>query len=251
MTTVAITRVVNATVLLELPGGGILTDPYFHPYRFLRLREAVGLTVAELPRLAAIIGGHGVLDHWQPRALRTYPYRDVTPVIVATRAMARSARRAGFTTVHQLGWGGTCELSGDLTVTSLPGERITGMLTNSYLLSSPGGSIFVGTEARSLAPIRAAAAEHQVDLALLPIDGTRLFGRRLVMDATAAIQAAHLLGAHTLVPIHYALRGLLGLLRCPSGPHDLAGAAIGGTAVRLLPTGQRTTITLASATPPR
>jgi L-ascorbate metabolism protein UlaG (beta-lactamase superfamily) len=89
MDTVAITRVVNAIVLLELPGGTILTDPYFKPVRFLPLREQVGLRTTELPRLTAIVGGHGVLDHWQLHPLRGYPYRDTTPVLVATAAMAR------------------------------------------------------------------------------------------------------------------------------------------------------------------
>jgi hypothetical protein len=67
------------------------------------------------------------------------------------------------------------------------------------------------------------------------------------MDAAVAVEAARILGAHTLVPIHYAVRGLPGLLRCPSGPHDLPGpdAGPGNLAVRVLPTGQRTVINLA------
>lgn len=121
------------------------------------------------------------------------------------------------------------------------------MVTNSYLLSSAGRTVFVGTEACGLAPIRAAAAARRVDVALLPIDGTRLFGRRLVMDAAVAVEAARILGAQTLVPIHYAVRGLPGLLRCPSGPLDLPGpdAGPGSLAVRVLPTGLRTVINLA------
>jgi L-ascorbate metabolism protein UlaG (beta-lactamase superfamily) len=242
---VAVTRVFNASALVELPGGTILTDPCFRPSRFMRPREDVGLTVDRLPPLAAILGGHGVPDHWQLGPLRAYPYRERTPVLVATAAMAGAARRAGFADVEVLAGGESRTVGDRLTVTSLPGERITGMATNHYMLSSVAGNVFVGTEARSVEPLRTATTALRVDVALLPIDGTRLFGRRLVMDATAAVQATRLLGAHTLVPIHYGFRGIPGILRCPSGPDDLGKlAADAGVAFRLAGPGERTIIAL-------
>ena len=73
MTAIAITRIVNATVLIELASGSILTDPYFDSHWFMRFDEPIGLRADQLPPLAAILGGHGVFDHWQPRSLRAYP----------------------------------------------------------------------------------------------------------------------------------------------------------------------------------
>jgi L-ascorbate metabolism protein UlaG (beta-lactamase superfamily) len=241
VTAVAITRVVNASVLIELAGGSILTDPYFDSHWFMRFDEPIGLRADRLPPLAAILGGHGVFDHWQPKSLRAYPHRPVTPVYVANNRMARVARQAGMHAVEVLGWGQERKLGADLLLTSVPGERITGMRTNGYIVSSSKTSLFIGTEARDLAPIRAVAANHRIDIAILPINGARLLGRRLVMDAPTAVAAAQLLGAHTLIPIHYTQRPIPPILATPGRIDDLhkETAHVPGLHVEILPSGTR------------
>ena len=78
----AITRVINACVLLELGGDAVLTDPYFTNHWFMRFREPIGLTAHQLPRLSAILGGHSVFNHWQPSSLAPYEFKQTTPVFV-------------------------------------------------------------------------------------------------------------------------------------------------------------------------
>jgi len=247
-TSLAVTRVLHACVLLELPGGAVLTDPWFRPAWPTRLAERPGLLPEQLPRLAAVLGGHGVPDHWQIEALRPLADLPTTPILVATPSMARKARRAGCTDVEVLRRGQRRELGDDLAVTSVPGERITGMATNGYVLESGGLAVYVGTEARRLAPLRDVAHHHRVDVALLPVDGARLLGRRLVMDAATAVEATLALGATTLVPIHHGQRPLRPLLTCRPGELALAGlAAPPGLHVVAIPTGRRVTI----AVPPR
>jgi L-ascorbate metabolism protein UlaG (beta-lactamase superfamily) len=239
----AVTRVVNASVLLELPGGALLTDPYFQDHWFLRFGEPIGLRVADLHRLAAVLGGHGVFDHWQPRSLQGYPNAPTTPVLVASPRMVRSARRAGFSRADVLSWGETRTVGDGITVTSVPGERVAGMTTNSYVIASGDTTVFVGTEARGLSAIRAVARSRRVDVAVLPIDGLRVLGYRLVMDARGALDAAELLGARTLIPIHYTQRPIPALLQCPSGLADLARhAATSAVAVQVCPAGVRTIV---------
>jgi L-ascorbate metabolism protein UlaG (beta-lactamase superfamily) len=243
MAAVAVTRVINATVMVELAGGTILTDPYFTAHWFMRFDEPIGLGAEELPRLKAIIAGHGAYDHWQPKSLRQYPYRDGTPVYVPSERMARSARKAGLGPVEVLTWGQRRTLTGGLTIRSLPGERITGLRTNSYLVSSEGVNLFVGTEARGLAPIHEIAATHRVDIALLPVNGARLLGRRLVMDLPTAMAAARILGAHTLIPIHYSQRPIPSILRATHGLADLLEhQAATHPRVRVRAPGERTVI---------
>ena len=239
--TVAITRVINPCTLIEIDGESVLTDPYFTNRWFIPMKEPIGLTAQELPRLAAILGGHGVLDHWNPRSLRDYPYRASTPVVVATAGMARAARRAGFDDVQLLRWGEHRRLSPALSVTSLPGERAAGTRTNCYLLRGPAVSVFIGTEARRIEPITQCAARHRVDIAILPIDGLRFLRRQLVMDARTALRATRILGAHTLVPIHYSQRPIPGLLQCPSGLADLKVLASSepSISIRHAPTGHQ------------
>lgn len=208
---VAVTRVVNACALIEVDGVAVLTDPYFERRWFMRMREPIGLRVEQLPRLAAIIGGHGVFDHWQPASMGAYPYKRETPVFVATKSMARAASSAGFSFVELVDWGARRQLSAGVTIEVSGGEVIAGLRTNHYVISG-SRRVFVGTEARSLPPLRSAAP---VDVAILPIDGSSLLGRPLVMNTAQALDGARVLGAKVLIPFHYALRPLWPLLTTP------------------------------------
>ena len=187
------------------------------------MNEPIGLRPADLPRLAMILGGHGVFDHWRPKSMMSYRYHDETPVFTATRRMARQAQKAGFAEATYLQWGDRRQITADLSVTSLPGESVLAgtSRTNNYLIEAAGVSVFVGTEACSLEPIRECARYHSVDVAVLPIDGLTIASKRLVMDAATAIEAANILGARALAPIHYSQRPVRGLWTCPSGIDEL------------------------------
>lgn len=99
-----ITRIINASVMIEIGDSAVLTDPYFVNSWYMGIDEPVGMAMEELPVLPAIIGGHSVPDHWQMRALDAYPHKARTPVFVATRSMVRKARAVGFEPVEQLQW---------------------------------------------------------------------------------------------------------------------------------------------------
>jgi L-ascorbate metabolism protein UlaG (beta-lactamase superfamily) len=174
---VAITRVVNACVLIETAAGAVLTDPYFNHQWFMRLREPVGMTVAQLPPLSAILGGHAALDHWQPESLVTYPHKQTTPVFVATAGMMKSARAAGFRNAEVVAWHETRRLSGDLSIEVIPAQKVFAQNANNYVVSAGGVRIFVGTEARDIEPLRRhGASRPAVDIAILPIDGSSFMG---------------------------------------------------------------------------
>lgn len=237
----AITRVINACVLLELGDDAVLTDPYFTKHWFMRFREPVGLTVHQIPKLSAILGGHSVLDHWQPASLAPYAFKETTPVFVATRSMKSKARAAGFTRVEVLEWGERRRISSRLELEVAPAQTATRLRVNSYVLSSSGAPgagaagvrVFFGSEARDLEPLRRYRAQAPpIDVALVPIDGARVMGHKLVMDARDAIDAARILGAYTLVPIHYALKAVPLLLQTPSSEEDLRRLAHGATDLR-------------------
>ncbi len=230
-----VTRVVNACVLLEFGPHAVLTDPYFQHHWFMRLREPIGLKPEQLPRLAAIIGGHGVFDHWQPRSLRAYRHKDDTPVFVATRSMARRALAAGFRQVEVLPWGATRNPSAHLTVEAAPAQTAAGMTVNSYVIAANGLRVFVGTEARDLAPLRSYRRQHPpVDVSLLPIDGSVLAGHKLVMNAADALEGSRILGARFFIPFHYALKGVPLLLQTRSSLEDLLRLAATVTAPQVV-----------------
>ncbi|MBV9997229.1 MAG: MBL fold metallo-hydrolase [Caulobacteraceae bacterium] len=202
-----ITRVVNACVLLQFGDEAVLTDPFMSKHRWIRFNEPIGLSASDLPRLAAILGGHGVFDHWWPASLATYRHKSETPCYVATRGMARSGGSAGFANIEVVGWGARRAPSAGLSLEVVCAGRRLGWRANSYVIASPAARVFIGTEALELAPLRHYGMTHQpVDVALLPIDGAAVVGKRLVMTLEEAIEGARVLGAKTLVPIHYSLK---------------------------------------------
>ena len=246
MEPMVITRVSNACVLLEFGEDAVLTDPWFQSH--WGFTETPGLSVADLPRLAAIVGSHTVFDHWNIDALRDYPYRATTPVLVATARMLDKAHAAGFDMAELVQWGATRRLSERLSVEVVEGQWSGSLRVNSYVFASPRARVFFGGEAHALEPLRRYRETHApVDVFLGPCNGIRLLGRQLVMSAEESVEAARLLGATTMVPIHYAHRRI-GPFASPRGRgEDVVRAAGGGIEVVCLKPGVRWTWTAAAS----
>jgi L-ascorbate metabolism protein UlaG (beta-lactamase superfamily) len=219
---VCITRVINACVLLELGPHAILTDPYFTRHWYLPFSEPFGLEPQDLPPLSVILGAHSVPDHWDPAAMRGYRHSRDLPVLVATASMRRKAMRAGFLRVEQAAWGSRRQIASDLEIEVVAAQRSGGLRVNNYVVTAGGVRVFFGGEARDLQPLE--EYRHHappVDIALLPVNGARLLGRPLVMDAARAERAADILGARALIPIHDAHRPVWPLLSTPSSAAEL------------------------------
>jgi L-ascorbate metabolism protein UlaG (beta-lactamase superfamily) len=243
-TTFAVTRVVNACVLLQFGDDYVLTDPYFRELTRLvpRMREPFGLSVRDLPGLAAITGGHSAFDHWHLASLDAYPFKDTTPVFAPSPVAAKRARSAGFSNVEHLTWNETRRISENLTLEAAPAQESGGSLANNYVISTPQIRVFVGTEACEMDPIRKYSETHApVDVALLPIDSSNLFRHKLVMNAQEALTAARTLGAKVLVPIHYSLKPAPFVFQTPCSEKDLQRLAptVPDIDIRCLPTGVR------------
>lgn len=235
---ISVTRVINPCALISVDGATVLTDPYFRSLRRLPMNEPIGLSVGQLPPLAAILGGHGAFDHWQMASLRGAVDHGV-PVLVPHDRMRRQATRHGFTDVRRTGDGEQVAISDRVRVTTVAGDRVMGRPTNHYVIAGEAGAVYVGTEAHSLEPMRRIAGSTPIDVAVLPIDGLTFAGRPLVMDAATAVEAAQILGARVLVPFHHSQRPVWPLISCPSGLDDLLAQPSGDLEVRHAPSGVR------------
>lgn len=202
----AITRIANACVLLELNGHTILTDPWFTERWYLRRGEPLGLKVSELPPLTAIVATSFATNHWDLRALREYRHKSATPVYVSTALMARQARTLGYPLVERLRWDETREPAPSLSVTAVPAGRTLAWSNNAYVLRSGQIKVFFGGEISDVALLeRYQAVRGSVTVALLPVNGLRpLVGPPLVMGPRQAVTGATVLGARALVPVHEA-----------------------------------------------
>ncbi|MFI7641157.1 MBL fold metallo-hydrolase [Nonomuraea sp. NPDC049400] len=200
---IAVTRVVNSCVLLELDGHQVLTDPWFIERWWLRRGEPLGLRIADLPPLAAVVVTNPATNHWDLRALRLLPDKDV-PVYVPFPRMARQARALGFRNAERLSWGETREIAPGLSMRVVPSGRTLMWPNNAYAFSTADAEVFFGGEMAEVDPLERYRSGHRaVDLALLPVNGLRpVFGPRLVMDPARAVAGASVLGAGVLIPVH-------------------------------------------------
>ena len=199
-----ITRVANACVLMKIGSLSVLTDPFFYNPSYMGIDEQPAMKVKELPILSAIIGCHSVPDHWQIQTLASYPHKDKVPVFVATKSMAKKAKAIGFRSVEVLEWGNHRKISDSLNLETLKAHKSLGMKVNSYVLRDKEISVFFGSEARDLEPLREYRRNNpKVDVVLAPVNAVHLFGFfKLVMSGKDAVVATKILGAKILFVIH-------------------------------------------------
>lgn len=199
----AATFVGHSTVLLEVDGARILTDP------LLRLRVGVLIRHSPVPPAAvyrdldAVVISHAHLDHLDVPSLRLI---DKNTPVLAPRETKRLIKRLGFADVTEMEAGESRDL-GRVRVTATPavhGATRHPMAaegnTLGYLVQGRLSAYFAGDT--GLFDEMAGLAEH-LDLALLPVGG---WGPRLPEDhlnPLTAAKALRLLRPAVAVPIHW------------------------------------------------
>ena len=189
----------HATVLIELDGVRVLTDPVLRG-RLVHLRRRVPAPTEPLADLAAVLISHVHYDHLDLPSLRTLGR--TVPVIVP-----RGARRAvrGFSDVRELRVGEEIRL-GEVTVRAVPAEHKSARLP---LFPSPAvGFVITGSRTvyfagdTDLFPGMANIAD-ELDVALVPVAG---WGPKVGpghLDPARAAHAVQLLQPRIAVPIHW------------------------------------------------
>jgi L-ascorbate metabolism protein UlaG (beta-lactamase superfamily) len=243
----ALTYVGHATLLAELAGERLLTDPLLGDVLHVR-RRVPAPVIEDLRSLGAVLISHAHYDHLDGRSLRTVA--DACPVIVP-RGCAHIARRLGATDVVELREG-DCLQVGEVWVEAVPaahdGRRYpVGPRTPAlgYLLIGPSRVYFAGdTDLFS----GMSALAGRVDVAALPVWG---WGRRVPsghLDPARAAQAVARIRPAVAVPIHWGTLRALGTQRAydPAEPARAFAEAVGrvdsDTEVRILWPGQRTVL---------
>ena len=218
-----VTYVGHATLLLEIGGVRVLTDPNFEPTlgRFLPRVSAPGVAVEALPPLDALLLTHAHADHLSFTSLDLLPR---TVPLIAPPALAAWLRRRGYAHAEPLAPGEERRV-GDAVVSAAAArhegsrygvDRWRGA-ANMYLLDAggaaeqPGSCFFAGDTGltpESHAPVaeRLGGSGRRLDVALLPIGHApwwKFTFRSGHLTSDDALTLFERLGARFLIPYHW------------------------------------------------
>jgi L-ascorbate metabolism protein UlaG (beta-lactamase superfamily) len=198
-----VTRVAHASVLLDFGNATVLTDPWFSEKTHFHHGEPLGIPLARLPRLTAVVASHEHYDHFDIETFASYPDKAV-PFFVGPN-MVNAARAAGFTNVRELRpW--ESATVGPLTITAAPAAHKVPEVT--FVIQANGATVYFGGDTRLIPELDELPRRFpSIQLALLAVNGLRVMGEQVVMNAEQAAEFAGGLGAEVAVPIHYRFHG--------------------------------------------
>ncbi len=199
----SVTRIAHASVLLDFGNAKVLTDPWFSEKLHYHHGEPLAMSVEQLPQLTAIVASHAHYDHFDIETMARYPHKAV-PFFVGPD-MAEAARAAGFTNVRELKpW--EAVTVGPLTITAAPASHKVPEIT--FLIQANGSTVYFGGDSKLIPELRELPQRFpSIQLALLSVNGLRVLGEQVVMNAEQAAELAGLIGAEVAVPIHYRFKG--------------------------------------------
>jgi L-ascorbate metabolism protein UlaG (beta-lactamase superfamily) len=193
----------HATVLLELPGLRVLTDPFLRDRLGPLRRHGPIPTPEALGPIDVVVVSHAHPDHFD-RASLAKLHGD--PLVIVPRGLAGTVRRAGLR-AREVVVGESVGVAPRWSILAVPARHwrwpaAPQVATIGYVIEGPGrsGIYFAG----DTAPFSGMAAfAHRVDVALLPVGkwGPHV-GPGHLSPQTAA-EAARDLGARFAVPIHW------------------------------------------------
>lgn len=211
---ISATWIGHATVLLQLDDKFILTDPIFTEYAGSLTRRLVApaIGVERLPPLAAVLVSHRHVDHLSPDSLTAIGAK-AAKVLVPPDAAGDVP--AGPYRVRELARWESDEEDG-LRITAVPVDHNGGRFFDrrkhprsftGFVVEYRGLTVyFAGDTAFAPALFEETAARFPgIDLALLPIGPIEPHGttHRNHENPSDALEAARLLGAAEMLPIHY------------------------------------------------
>ena len=176
-----VTYIGHATLLIEIGGKRILTDPNFDPAlgKFLRRVSAPGVALRALPKLDAILLTHAHADHLSFKSLDALP-RDIP--LLAPPAIAKWLRKQGYDHSASIAPGDKTDLDGvkiRAGTATHRGNRYAldrwRSAANMYLIETKKVSCFfagdtaLASDTTHLVEKHLLANGRSLDLALLPI----------------------------------------------------------------------------------
>lgn len=208
-----ITFVNHATLLIELDGVNILTDPIYG----LMVSPVVprlqrpGIPLDDLPPLDLILISHNHYDHLHLGTLRRLARRDPTTILLPL-GDARYGQRSGFQDIVETRWWETVKRKGT-RITAVPAKHEGGRfpwgrdksICCGYVLEASGTTLYYAGDTGYAEMFKEIGARFKPEGALLPIGAYKPYDwfREIHLNPRSAVQAFLDLGAQFLVPYHW------------------------------------------------
>ncbi len=209
----------HSTVLLEIDGWRVLTDPVWgpraSPSRFLGPKrfQPVPVTLSELPRLDAVLISHDHYDHLDfttMRLLRRVPVPIITSLGVGAHLEAFGISPDRIT---ELDWWESHRVPGtDLTLTATPAQHFSGRglndgnrtLWSSWVIAGQRHRVFFSGDT-GLTPeyLETGTRLGPFDLVMLEIGAFHPAWANIHLGPENALAAHQMLGGGNLLPIHW------------------------------------------------
>jgi L-ascorbate metabolism protein UlaG (beta-lactamase superfamily) len=208
-----ITIINHASVLIQLDGVNILTDPIYSrtvSFLFPRLQRP-GIALEDLPPLDVILVSHSDYDHLNLKTLKRLS-RKHTALIILPVGLGRYGQSTGFSEVAEAAVWQTIE-RGRAKITCVPAKHLSKRRPGDPTSTSCVGYVVqVGPHTAYFAGDTAygdffseIGKRFSIDVALLPIGAYKpeRWFKNLHLHPDTALQAFIDLKARSLVPIHW------------------------------------------------
>ena len=205
----------HSTVLLQLDGFTILTDPIFGdrcgigigPVTFgLKRWVAPALPIAGLPKIDLILLSHAHFDHFDLPSLHRLQNRGTA--VVSARNTADLLRVRRYASVTELGWEESAHI-GPATVRGIEvnhwGARMrtdTWRGYNGYVVEAGGHRVLFGGDTADTGSFRRVRAWGGLDLAIMPIGAYNPW-IHYHCNPEQAWRMANEAGAEFVLPVHH------------------------------------------------
>ena len=249
----------HTTVLLEVDGRRLLTDPvwrtYSSPVNFMGPKRFFPnpLPLTAVPPLDAVIISHDQYDHLDPIAIRALAPTGVP--FFCPLGVGAHLRRWGVPArqITELGWWQSTPLAPDFTLTATPARHFSGRrlgldqdatLWASWVLAGPTHRVFFGGDSGPFAEAfqQIGDAYGPFDLTMLEIGAADPTWADIHMGPLVAVAAHQLLRGQALLPLHWGTFNLAYHAWTAPAEEALRAAEAAGVALLLPRPGERVAV---------
>ena len=208
----------HSTVLIEIDGARVLTDPVWGPRASpLRLAgpkrvQPVPVALREMPPVDVVIISHDHYDHLDYPTIRALAKSRVPFVTSLGVGAHLQAWGVGAERITELDWWESCDLAGGLRLTAAPSQHFSGRtpktrnstLWSSFVMRSERHGVFFSGDTgltTEYADIRARLGPF--DLVMLEVGAWNAAWGDMHLGPDNALKAAALLEAPVFLPVHW------------------------------------------------